>query len=74
MPRKKHFYSNGEITVVWQPDKCIHSGICVHGLSQVFNPKVSPWIDTRKSDSITIVNQVKQCPSGALSIKETEKD
>ena len=32
-------YDNGEVTVVWAPGKCMHSGICFAGLSEVFNPK-----------------------------------
>jgi len=30
----KH-YSNGEITVIWKPDICQHSGICARGLPAV---------------------------------------
>jgi uncharacterized Fe-S cluster protein YjdI len=37
-------YSNGEITVVWQSSKCIHSVNCVKNLSSVFQPKNQPWI------------------------------
>jgi len=60
-------YSNGEVTVVWQPHKCIHSEICFHGLPGVFNPEQRPWVNVEASDTETIVNQIKRCPSGALS-------
>jgi len=32
-------YTNGEITVVWQNKKCIHSTNCVTDLSHFFNTK-----------------------------------
>jgi len=35
-------YTNGEITVVWKPNVCIHSTVCFKGLSGVFDPKVRP--------------------------------
>ena len=60
-------YSNGEITVVWEPAKCIHSTICFNGLPNVFNPNKRPWVNIEGADSNTIVDQVKACPSGALS-------
>jgi len=60
-------YSNGEITVIWQPDLCRHSGICARGLPLVFNPRQHPWIQLEHADSETIAAQVSRCPSGALS-------
>ena len=60
-------YSNGEVTVVWKPDLCIHSGICVKGLGEVFKPKEKPWVKVEAASTDAIVNQVKECPSGALS-------
>lgn len=60
-------YTNDEVTVVWKPKMCIHSAICVGGLPSVFDPKARPWIDMKGSDTETIVEQVKKCPSGALS-------
>ena len=60
-------YSNGDVTVVWEADKCIHSGICVKGLPDVFQPKERPWIKIDAASTDALVNQVKQCPSGALS-------
>ncbi len=61
-------YSNGEITVVWQSGKCVHSANCVKNLPQVFNTKESPWIQVNKATTAEIVETVNKCPSGALSI------
>lgn len=66
-------YTNGEITVVWQSAKCIHSGNCVRNLPQVFQPRNSPWIKTENATSDEIVITVAKCPSGALSIKPVTK-
>lgn len=63
-------YSNGEITVVWQSGKCIHSGNCVKNLPTVFKPKEQPWIQMDQDSSEHIRATVAKCPSGALSIKE----
>ena len=60
-------YSNGETTIVWEADKCIHSAICVKGLPQVFQPKDRPWIKIDAASTEALIKQVKQCPSGALS-------
>jgi uncharacterized Fe-S cluster protein YjdI len=62
-------YSNGEIIVLWQATKCMHSGNCVRNLSQVFQPKEKPWIKIDNANSEEIKNTVAKCPSGALSIK-----
>lgn len=69
----KH-YSNGEITVVWQSGKCIHSGNCVKHLSKVFQPKAQPWIQLENGTTEEIITTVAKCPSGALSIKESGKE
>lgn len=63
----KH-YSNGEITVVWQSGKCIHSGNCVKNLPQVFNPRVKPWVSIGSASTAEIISAVHTCPSGALTI------
>jgi uncharacterized Fe-S cluster protein YjdI len=67
MPRESFKYSNGKVTIVWKPDLCIHSGICARGLPEVFKPKEKPWITPEGSDTEKIIEQVKKCPSGALS-------
>ena len=60
-------YTNGEVTIVWKPNVCIHSAICFKGLGEVFHPQELPWITPEKSTTEKIVEQVKKCPSGALS-------
>jgi uncharacterized Fe-S cluster protein YjdI len=67
MSIEKIKYTNGEVTVVWQPKLCIHSAICVKGLPGVFDPQRKPWIDMAQSTTQPIIEQVRKCPSGALS-------
>lgn len=62
----KH-YSNGEVTIVWKSGLCQHSANCVKGLPQVFNTKASPWINAEGATTEQIIDQVKMCPSGALT-------
>ena len=67
MPIETLHYKNGEMTVVWKPKVCIHSSICWKGLIGVFNPKVKPWIRMDGAATDNIIEQVRKCPSGALS-------
>jgi len=65
----KH-YTNGEVTIVWQPHLCRHSTICwkeATGLPTVFDPREHPWIKPENADTQQLIDQVKKCPSGALS-------
>ncbi len=69
-------YSNGEITIVWQPAICIHSTLCWKGetgLPEVFDPRVQPWIRPEGADTARIIEHVKRCPSGALSIYRNDE-
>ncbi|MDO6761190.1 (4Fe-4S)-binding protein [Tamlana sp. 2_MG-2023] len=44
-------YSNGDVTILWRPEKCTHSGICVKTLPKVYNPKKRPWIKPENATS-----------------------
>lgn len=68
----KREYSNKEITVVWESEKCIHSRVCAMTLPKVYNPKESPWIKLEKAKTNEIIDQVSKCPSGALSVKKSD--
>ena len=66
---KEHTYTNGEVTIVWKADLCIHSRKCWTGLGEVFKPGQRPWIDPTGASTQRIIDQVKNCPSGALSYR-----
>ncbi|MCK9442770.1 MAG: (4Fe-4S)-binding protein [Methanothrix sp.] len=65
-------YSNDEIKVLWNPEKCIHAGECVKGLPQVFSRNSAPWINMRGASSEEIMKIVDRCPSGALTYKKEQ--
>ena len=62
-------YSNGELTVIWKPKKCIHSGICVKTLPEVYQPKEKPWVKHENATTEALKSQIDKCPSGALTYR-----
>ena len=71
---KKIEYSNGELTIIWQPDLCQHSGICVKTLQQVYNQKERPWVKIENATTDELIAQINKCPSGALSYRLNKKE
>jgi len=65
-------YSNNDIRVIWNPEKCIHAGECVKGLPQVFRRGETPWINMQGARSEEIMSVVDRCPSGALTYKKVQ--
>ncbi len=60
-------YSNDAITVLWRPDRCIHSAICLKGLGDVFDIRRKKWIDVNAAPADSIRTQISKCPSKALA-------
>jgi uncharacterized Fe-S cluster protein YjdI len=60
-------YSNGEMTIIWEPGKCFHSGVCTKMLPKVYRPEERPWIQIENATTEELKDQVSQCPSGALT-------
>ena len=65
-------YPNGEITIIWKPKACTHSGVCVRTLPNVYDPRARPWIKPMNATTQQLLDQVAKCPSGALSIKNVD--
>jgi uncharacterized Fe-S cluster protein YjdI len=63
-------YTNGELTVLWNPEKCIHARECVKGLPQVFSHESTPWVNMKGASSEEIMSVVDKCPSGALTYEK----
>ena len=67
-------YTNGEITIKWQPKKCIHAAVCIGSLPKVYHPEASPWIAIENATTAELQEQISKCPSGALSFYQNKKD
>ena len=48
---KKVEYTNGELTIVWQPEMCQHAGICVKMLPNVYPPEREAVGTNRECDN-----------------------
>ena len=60
-------YEKEGLTINWEPDKCIHSAICVKTLPKVYDPNAKPWIKPENASIADLKAQIDKCPSGALS-------
>ena len=65
-------YRNNELTILWEPKKCIHAAICVKELPGVYDPNAKPWIKPENASTDELKNQIDKCPSGALSYEKIE--
>ena len=72
MEQPQNTFSNEEITVTYNPQKCMLAEVCCKGLSEVFRNSVIPWVDLDAAETDKIINQIKKCPSGALSFEYNE--
>ncbi len=66
-------YTNGEVTIIWKPDLCIHAAICFRQLPDVFKPGERPWIDPNAATTEELINTIKKCPTKALQYEMNEK-
>lgn len=70
----KQYKNNSDIIVTWTPSKCIHAGICVKTLPNVYHPKEQPWLRPEQATKDELIEQINNCPSGALGYIIPEED
>src|SRR5918998_115392 len=59
-------YDTDELTVFWDAQRCIHTGICLRALPDVFDVNARPWVRIDNGSTDAIVAAVEKCPTGAL--------
>ena len=62
-------YKTDDLTIIWQPKKCTHAGICFRTLPKVYNLQARPWCRPENATTEELIAQIEACPSGALSYK-----
>jgi len=74
MTKRLQTYETPAITVTFDPEVCIHSGVCVLGLPRVFNVTRTRWIRPEYADPSAVAAQVARCPSGAVQVRLHAED
>ncbi len=61
-------YSNNDISVFWDSEKCFHAKRCVTLCPEAFDITRKPWINIDDAPTANVWKAVSECPSGALTI------
>jgi putative methionine-R-sulfoxide reductase with GAF domain len=64
--KRLQVYPTSGITVTFDPNVCVHSGVCIRTLPAVFDVRRSPWIATDQAGADDMAAAIDRCPSGAL--------
>jgi uncharacterized Fe-S cluster protein YjdI len=63
-------YRGAKAAIGYDPEVCTHSGNCVSGLPAVFDVDKNPWINPDGATIEDIKAAVRNCPSGALTMRQ----
>jgi CDGSH-type Zn-finger protein/uncharacterized Fe-S cluster protein YjdI len=59
-------YQGKEITILYDPGRCIHGEKCIHGAPRVFDKHGRPWVNADGDSAPAIAAVIRECPTGAL--------
>lgn len=66
MPKRLQTYETDEVTVTFDPNRCIHAAVCVRGLPDVYDPARRRWIRPELAPAAQVAEVAMRCPTGAL--------
>lgn len=73
MKKKQYLeYEGKQISIRYEPKRCIHAAECVKGLPGVFDPDRRPWVDADGGSAQDVVDVVARCPTGALQAERRD--
>ena len=72
-PKPLQTYETEEIIVTFDPNICVHSGVCVRGLPAVFDVRRKRWVRPELATADEVAAQIRRCPSGALQFRVKER-
>jgi uncharacterized Fe-S cluster protein YjdI len=59
-------YETPNVRVTFDPNICLHSGVCLRTLPAVFDIARPRWVRPENADPAAVIAAVAKCPSGAL--------
>lgn len=59
-------YAGEQITVVWDPTLCIHTGACLRAAPDVFELGRRPWVRPDAANAEQVAAAIRKCPTSAL--------
>ncbi len=69
MTRVVRTYRTDHVEVTWAPSLCIHTGICMRELPEVFDTGELPWVQVEGAEADAVMQAVAMCPTGALAAR-----
>lgn len=64
--RRLQTYSTDQITVTFDPTRCIHAAECIRAQPLVFDSSRRRWIQPNLAPAADVAEAVRRCPTGAL--------
>jgi uncharacterized Fe-S cluster protein YjdI/CDGSH-type Zn-finger protein len=69
----KRYYGQ-DINVLFDLSRCLHVGVCVQSLPDVFDTQRRPWVLPDAGVAQQIAQIVARCPTGALTYEFTDPE
>jgi uncharacterized Fe-S cluster protein YjdI len=64
--RRLQVYETKQVRVMFDPNVCRHSGVCLRALPAVFDVREQRWVRPDNAPADDVIAAVAKCPSGAL--------